>query len=211
MPRPGRILFLALFTLSLGLYALPNGLLDSLQPASAAAGTFTVNSSGDTPDSNTGDGVCNDGSNRCTLRAAIQQANATAGGSTINVLAVVEINLTSALPDIAADMTISGPGARRVTVSGGGANRVFNVNSGVTVTISGLTISGGRASNGAGINNAGTLNVNNCAVTSNASTGNGAGIFNSGILNVNDSTISGNTSAAGAAAVSSCSTASQTF
>ncbi len=45
-------------------------------PAHANSGkTFTVNSTGDGGDTNLGDGVCNDGTGKCTLRAAIDQAN----------------------------------------------------------------------------------------------------------------------------------------
>lgn len=46
--------------------------------------TLTVDSPGDTADVAPGDGVCNDGSGNCTLRAAIQEANALAGTDTIN-------------------------------------------------------------------------------------------------------------------------------
>ncbi|MBI4749351.1 MAG: hypothetical protein HY774_12740 [Acidobacteria bacterium] len=46
--------------------------------------TFMVNSTGNGADSNTADGVCNDGSGNCTLRAAIQQANASSGSDVIN-------------------------------------------------------------------------------------------------------------------------------
>jgi len=51
--------------------------------AEASPATFTVNSTGDGGDSNTGDGVCDDGSGNCTLRAAIEQASADAGTDTI--------------------------------------------------------------------------------------------------------------------------------
>ncbi|HEV8240577.1 MAG TPA: NosD domain-containing protein [Thermoanaerobaculia bacterium] len=50
-----------------------------------AAVTFTVNNVGDQPDANTADNVCSIAGQPtiCTLRAAIQQANATAGTDTI--------------------------------------------------------------------------------------------------------------------------------
>ena len=48
--------------------------------------------------------------------------------------------------------TITGPAAG-VTVSGGGASRVFQVDAGVTASISGLTITGGNADNGGGLDN----------------------------------------------------------
>ncbi len=58
------------------------------------ATTFTVDSTGDGADSNSGDGSCDDGSGNCTLRAAIQEANAGSGG-------IIEFN-------------ISGSGARTI-------------------------------------------------------------------------------------------------
>ena len=51
--------------------------------AEASPATFTVDSTGDGGDSNTTDGVCDDGSGNCTLRAAIEQANADAGTDTV--------------------------------------------------------------------------------------------------------------------------------
>lgn len=49
----------------------------------ALAATFTVTTTGDTADNNPGDGTCADASGVCTLRAAIQEANALAGQDTI--------------------------------------------------------------------------------------------------------------------------------
>ena len=53
-----------------------------LAPVASAAGLATVNSTSDAPDNNPGDGVCDTGQNNaagaaeCTLRAAIEEANA---------------------------------------------------------------------------------------------------------------------------------------
>ena len=47
------------------------------------APTIVVTTTGDTHDSNTSDGVCDDGSGGCTLRAAIQTANANPGADDI--------------------------------------------------------------------------------------------------------------------------------
>ena len=46
---------------------------------SSASSTFTVTSTGDGSDNNHGDGICDDGSGACTLRAAIEEANALTG------------------------------------------------------------------------------------------------------------------------------------
>ena len=47
--------------------------------------TFTVNTTSDTVDKNPGDGVCADINNKCSLRAAIMEANAFPGTDTIMV------------------------------------------------------------------------------------------------------------------------------
>ena len=44
---------------------------------------FTVNSIGDASDANWGDGICDDGSGDCTLRAALEEADATPGYNAI--------------------------------------------------------------------------------------------------------------------------------
>src|SRR5688500_15077423 len=80
--------------------------------APASAVTFEVNSTGDQPDETTADNLCKiAGSNDCTLRAAIQQSNAS---TTVNdvidfaIPVVPRIQLTSALPQITDLVTING-------------------------------------------------------------------------------------------------------
>jgi hypothetical protein len=101
---------LAVFGL-LGLITLPAVSLDFMQPAAHAAAAFTVNSTGDGADSNTADGVCNDGAGNCTLRAALEQANTTPGTDTINFqigTGVQTIVLGAALPDVSDPVNIDG-------------------------------------------------------------------------------------------------------
>ena len=82
--------------------------------------TLEVNSTADTDD-----GPCSaiGTGNGCTLREAINAANGDTGAKTITFNSTVfsapgpyTINLTGALPDLASDMTISGPGAKVLTV-----------------------------------------------------------------------------------------------
>lgn len=101
---------LAVFGL-LGLIALPAGALNFMQPAAYAAAGFTVNSTGDGADSNTADGICNDGAGNCTLRAALEQANALPGADTINFrigTGVQTIVLGAVLPDVSDPVIIDG-------------------------------------------------------------------------------------------------------
>ncbi|HNC44997.1 MAG TPA: VCBS repeat-containing protein, partial [Acidobacteriota bacterium] len=88
--------------------------------------TFSVNSTGNGADSNTADGVCNDGSGNCTLRAAIQQANASSGADVINFAIAgagphtIAPTGSTNLPSIQETLTINGysqSGASRNTLS----------------------------------------------------------------------------------------------
>ncbi len=78
------VIFTLLIALA-GCCAIAFGFL-SLAPRTSArsASVFVVNSTGLGLDSNTSDGLCDDGTGNCTLYAAIQQANATPGADTIN-------------------------------------------------------------------------------------------------------------------------------
>ena len=178
--------------------------LFAISARSAQAATYVVNSIADTDD-----GTCD--STSCTLREAINAANANSGADTISFTVTGTILLGSALPDLSDDVAISGPGAnvlaiKRDAVAG---FRIFTISSGKTVTISGLTITNGFepgtailefAGEGGGILNdrGATLTVSSCTISGNSAVGDGGGIFNapgSGgftTLTINNSTISGN-------------------
>ena len=74
------------------------------------AATFTVNNPGDQPDSNPGNGSCFTAAFTCTLRAAIQEANALSGTHTIVFASsgVGNIQPATALPAITKGVTIDG-------------------------------------------------------------------------------------------------------
>ncbi len=114
--------------------------------------------------------------------------------------------------------TITGPAAG-VTVSAGGGIRVFQVDSGVTASISGLTITGGRGNNfgfgqgGGGLSNyGGNLTLTDCTVSGNSiGGGDGGGVFNkSGTANLTDCTFSGNSAHYGGAVYSASGTTTLT-
>src|SRR5690349_2868390 len=113
-----------------------------------AAVTFNVNSLLDTPDVAPGNGECLDANGKCTLRAAIQEANSFGGDDSINFSVTGTINLTGALPVLSSNVNISGPGSSLLTVRRdiGGFYRIFQ--SSGTSSISGLTITNGRTPDG---------------------------------------------------------------
>src|SRR5687768_14052285 len=102
------------------LVAVPNG--------TVYAASFTVNDTRDRVDSNPGNGVCRTGAGTCTLRAAIQEANARSGADTITVPAgtymltrapLNENGITTGDLDITAPLTIIGVGAGLTIIDGG--------------------------------------------------------------------------------------------
>ena len=172
------------------------------------AQNFTVDSTNDTVDVTPGNGICADASGRCTLRAAIQEANTLAGADTITLPAgVFQLLLTgsgeeaaaSGDLDITADLTINGAGAPSTVIDGGGLDRVFDIAPNlvpVSVTINSLAIRNGKASSapgGAIRVNTGTVVLNDCSLNGNSTDMNGGAISNAGNLTLNRCALSANT------------------
>ena len=184
-----RIFRRALVAIALSSFALPE----------AHATTYTVNTSSDSVVAN----ACANHQAGCSLRGAIQEANAHSGDTIVfNIFEFCGsggcvINLLSALPDISASISISGPSTHAIQRSSSAATnfRVFNVTVATTgtVNISDLTIKQGSSSaNGGGLQNStGTLNVINCVFQGNVAN-NGGGISCNGLVNVTNCTFTGN-------------------
>jgi hypothetical protein len=137
-----------------------------------------------------------------SLRAAVTAADATSG-ATIAFSPNLHgtITLTGGELDISSSVSINGPGADRVSVSGNNASRVFEVETGLSVTIKNLTITRGRAADqGGGILNDGsdlTLSADvlsqNVVFGSATSGGRGGGLRSlDGALTITDCTFTGN-------------------
>ncbi len=164
--------------LALGL-ALLAGLGLSIRPPAAAAATvtFQVTTTTDAPDASPGDGICADAAGQCTLRAAVQEADAQPSGSTITILVPAgTFPLKLGVLSLTANtITVQGTGAS--TVDGRNASQVFNIGPAASVTLGQLAIIDGNASLGGGIHNAGTLTLTNSTVAASVAS-NGGGIYN---------------------------------
>src|SRR6266496_1604948 len=188
--RPSRPL------LALGL-ALVAGLGLSIRPGPAAAATLTfqVTTTTDAPDASPGDGICADAAGQCTLRAAVQEADAQPSGSAVTIVVPAgTFPLKLGVLSLTANtITVQGAGAAATTVDGRNASQVFNVSPAASVTIGQLTIIHGNAARGGGIQNAGTLTLTNSTVAVSAA-GNGGGIYNQegGTLALAGATVSQN-------------------
>ncbi len=197
MPKPRRIPLAMKTRILLFLITLVCAAAASMPSVYAA--TITVQ--------DTGDGTANAANcpgSGCRLRDALAAAT---DGDTINfsVTTPATITLTSGQLVVGNSVAISGPGADQLSVNGNAASLVFYINSGLTVTISGLTITNGSADNGSGIyNDHSNLTVSSSTVSDNSASY-GGGIFNDGgfdglsfaSLTINNSTVSGNSATSG--------------
>ncbi|MGH9192464.1 MAG: CSLREA domain-containing protein, partial [Acidimicrobiales bacterium] len=187
----------------------------------AAPATLVVNSTVDAVDVNPGDGVCATGAGTCTLRAAIQEANAVndhnvievpAGTYELGAFGAGEDAAATGDLDITAPVTIAGAGAAATIVDGTGGDRVFHLLPAIAevelpdtspdVTFSGLTIRNGLTEeDGGGIYSlsGGTLILDAVTVTGNTTTADGGGIHTAtGTLHVrNGSVVSDNEARSG--------------
>jgi len=84
----------------------------------AGGGTFIVDTASDDADDHIGDCQCHTAAGKCSLRAAVQEANACSGKQTINFASPMTIQLTSRLPALTADYTELDAFSQRVTENG---------------------------------------------------------------------------------------------
>lgn len=172
---------------------------------STQAANFAVNSTLDARDSNLTDGLCATAQGNCSLRAAIEQANALDGndvvelpageylltltGANEDAAATGDLDITSTLSILAADAS-----ATRIVGSG---DRVIDVQLGAVVSFTRVSITGGGGvSAGGGIRNAGTLVLTSCVVSGNGgdtrTVATGAGVFNLGVFTMLGGELSNN-------------------
>ena len=204
-----RWLFLRLISVMLALTI--TGAVD-LRPT-RAAGPFVVNSTLDEQDASPGDGQCATTGGACTLRAAVQEANALAGADSITLPAGT-YTLTLSVSgeereddygdlDLEENVTIAGAGSAATIIDGNGAqmqDRVFDVAYLSNVTLSGLTIRNGQTNPtgrtyGGGIyNDSSVLSLNDVVIANNSAYTGGGGLYSDGgSVSLTNSTIRNNT------------------
>ena len=182
---------------SLFAFALVTLYIQVLSGTSPKTVEFAVDTTTDFADASPGDGRCQTEAGSCSLRAAIQEANAVVDENTIHIPAgTYQLTLTGADEDAAAtgdlDVTASvdiiGAGAGSTIIDGMHSDRVFDITVSKTETrprvlarISGVTITNGFASDriagtGGGIRVTGELELRDASVTHNEASTYGGGI-----------------------------------
>jgi hypothetical protein len=172
---------------------------------------LVVDSPFDAGDAVPGDGFCATAADACTLRAAVQEANALPGRQIVHLapgetyqlaLDLAEADTATGDLDITGVITIEGRGAtvdasplpagERVMEIGGGA--------GTDVVLDGLVVTGGEASSGAAVAvTSGALAIVDSTVTANGGTGSAVSVAAGARLVLANSTVADNTTPAGIA------------
>jgi CSLREA domain-containing protein len=165
--------------------------------------TFTVTTTADTSDADLGDGTCADADSACSLRAALEEANALGGETTVNLPAGAYALTTGNQLFVTEDVTIVGAGARTTTIEQAGQQRVIEIGSSTT-TMSGVTITGGETGfddsndpnagvgGGVWVAGDGTLDLVDVSVSGNSASTSGGGIDSDGAVDIFASTIANN-------------------
>lgn len=168
--------------------------------------SFTVNTNADTDD-----GVCDTlgqghGNKDCTLREAMNAANAQSGADTITFAGDTSVSLNASLPTIAEDLTIDA-GTHTVGLNGNSTYRILHIAAGV-VNLKHLSFQFGvtdtaldHGKSGGAIHNEGTLSVSDSLFVHNGADDYAGAIFTNGTLNIENSTFINNTGGCCAGAV----------
>jgi len=179
----------------------------------ADARVFTVNTTADAVDANPGDGVCRTAANTCTLRAAIQEANAFAGPDRINVpagtfaLALNGAGENAAATgdlDVTSSIAIWGISSAATIIDASGLaprDRVFHVLAG-PLELHQLRVTGGRGlPDGGGILDQGArVTLDQVEIRGCSANGDGGGIYTAGDtarVEITSSTITANSATSG--------------
>lgn len=172
---------------------------------------ITVEVTYDAPDAHIGDGECADAQGACTLRAAVQEANADPGRTTIELGRGVHV---LSLPNAGGDEEQAATGdldvtseieilGSKATLDVGGIDRAFDVATDARLQVRGLTVVNGRVAgtgdpvegSGGAFANAGSLHLDGVRLEGNVAEGPGASggaVLNTGRLLVESSVLTGN-------------------
>ena len=162
---------------------------------------FVVDTTVDDVDANPGDGICATGSGDCSLRAAIEEANAWSDSDRIEIPAgnyILDYD-TNGL-EITDDLVIRGEGADQTIIDFNQGWRGFRIIGDFKVAINKVTVTGTRDRGGID-NSYGRLTISGCEIRDNRNddeSGDGGGISNyNGHLIIKNSRISNNESYVG--------------
>ncbi|HYD49794.1 MAG TPA: choice-of-anchor Q domain-containing protein, partial [Terriglobales bacterium] len=160
------------------------GLLLGTASSSAALQYHATLTRIDTSDALPGDSLCADAAGICTVRAAIEEANASVGADTIRIAGgggAPGVLLSQV--SIREDLEIVGDGIRTTQINGVRLDRLFDIEPLASVRIADVSLAQGLAPEGGLIRNLGSLELERVELARGTSLRGGA-IYNGGTLRV---------------------------
>ncbi len=167
--------------------------------------TFTVNTTTDSHDATPGDGICAASGGMCSLRAAVEEADALNATVQVNVPAgtyTLSIGTTLVVSDVGG-LAITGAGASTVVDGTGVAGSIFETaegpgSNGSFLSLTNLSVDNGTtASEGGALNTADsndTAELSGVTMSGNHASSEGGAVFVDGQFWATNSTFSGNSS-----------------
>jgi len=175
--------------------------------------TYTVNTTADLIDDNTGDTLCHTSAGSCSLRAALMQVNHRSASALIFISVPAGQYRLTRLPGAGADEThgdldltvplsagqavyLSGAGATRTILDADQIDRVLDIGPERVVDISGLSLRNGHQGSGGGIQLVdAALTIRDCVIEANHADNDGGGVYQlSGSLGMRRCSVRANTS-----------------
>src|SRR5258706_3568651 len=166
--------------------------------ARAAGPTFVVNSTDETHDAIPGDGKCetSPGNGVCTLRAAVEEANANSTQfAALITFPAVTISLAIGDLPVSKSMTISGAGTRQTVIRAASGNRIFTLAvSAIALALKPLTLRDANTSSSGGAVSTTTFDGNTSisldhVLITNCSGVDGGAVFTTGSIGIINSVI----------------------
>lgn len=154
-----------------------------IMAGTVGATTFTVDIDGDASDTSPGDGQCASMSGACTIRAAVEEANATPGPDVV-LLPPGRYRLAGETLVLSDDIELVGSGSDVTRIQGTRRFRLVEVRPEASATLRDLRLERGKAEIGGGILNEGSLALLDVTVAQSIARrpggGLGGGIYNAG-------------------------------
>ncbi|MBI3781988.1 MAG: hypothetical protein HY270_01165 [Deltaproteobacteria bacterium] len=159
--------------------------------STAGAATFADNSGSDVSDAMPGDGVCSTMAGVCTLRAAVEEANALSGADVITVPSGM-VHISQGEIAVASNVTVNGAGSSKSIVDAGYSSRIFNV-TGAVLNISGLRLQRGMVVDDCGgalyVDSTSTLVVSDSVITHSRCKAESVSVQGAGLCNDGQTTL----------------------
>ena len=125
----------------------------------------------------------NNGTAEAPYLTILKGVNSVSEDGTVYIANGVYSGINNTNITLSKSMNITGKSQKGTIINGTGTNWIFNIPSGLIVTIQNITLTNTNNVEGGAIYNDGTLTLINCTFTNNTATNDGGAVWNGGIIN----------------------------